>query len=54
MNNFGKPGKFNKDGSIDYDYYAEILNDSENTFVYGDETIEELEKTLEKYDYFKP
>jgi len=44
MKNFGKPGKFNKDGSIDYDYYAEILNDSENTFVYGDETIEELEK----------
>jgi hypothetical protein len=42
--NFGKPGKFNEDGSIDYDYYAEILNDSENTFVYGDETIEELEK----------
>ena len=44
MKNFGKSGKFNKDGSIDYDYYAEILNDSENTFVYGDETIEELEK----------
>ena len=44
MKNFGKPGKFNKDGSIDYNYYAEILNDSENTFVYGDETIEELEK----------
>ena len=44
MKNFGKPGKFNEDGSIDYDYYAEILNDSENTFVYGDETIEELEK----------
>ena len=44
IKNFGKPGKFNEDGSIDYDYYAEILNDSENTFVYGDETIEELEK----------
>ena len=44
MKNFGKSGKFNKDGSIDYDHYAEILNDSENTFVYGDETIEELEK----------
>ena len=43
MKNFGKPGKFNEDGSIDYDYYAEILNDSENTFVYGDESIESLE-----------
>ena len=44
MKNFGKPGKFNEDGSIDYDYYAEILNDSENTFVYGDESIESLEE----------
>ena len=43
MKNFGKPGKFNEDGSIDYDYYAEILNDSENIFVYGDESIESLE-----------
>ena len=43
MKNFGTPGKFNEDGSIDYDYYAEILNDSENTFVYGDESIESLE-----------
>ena len=51
--NFGKPGKFNDDGTIDYQYYAEHLNDSENTFVYGDETIEELESMLkERFDYY--
>ena len=51
--NFGKPGKFNDDGTIDYQYYAEHLNDSENTFVYGDETIEELEGMLkERFDYY--
>jgi len=50
--NFGKPGKFNDDGTIDYQYYAENLNDAENTFVYGDETIEELEGMLkEQRDY---
>ena len=57
MKNFGKPGKFNDDGSIDYDYYAEILNDSENTFVYGDEPIEELlsmeKETLDNYNEMK-
>ena len=51
--NFGKSGKFNDDGTIDYQYYAEHLNDSENTFVYGDETIEELEGMLkERFDYY--
>ena len=44
--NFGKPGKFNEDGTIDYDYYAEILNDAENDFVTGGESIEELEIML--------
>jgi len=57
MKNFGKPGKYNEDGSIDYDYYAEILNDSENTFVYGDESIEELlameKETLDNYNEMK-
>ena len=48
MKNFSKPGKFNDDGTIDYDYYAQAINDSENTFVYGDETIEELESMLQK------
>ena len=52
MKNFGKPGKYNEDGSIDYDYYAELLNDSENIYVYGDESIEELlameKETLDK------
>lgn len=52
MQNFGKPGKFDEDGNIDYDYYADILDDSENTVVYGDETIEELEALLkERTDY---
>ena len=50
MQNFGKPGKFDEDGNIDYDYYADILNDSENTFVYGDETIEELEFILKEHN----
>jgi hypothetical protein len=49
FSNFGKPGKFNKDGTVDYDYYAQILNDSENTFVTGDETIEELEFMLKEH-----
>ena len=57
MKNFGKPGKYNEDGSIDYDYYAELLNDSENTFVYGDESIEELlameKETLDNYNEMK-
>jgi hypothetical protein len=44
--NFGKPGKFNEDGTIDYDYYAQILNDAENDFVTGCESIEKLEKML--------
>jgi hypothetical protein len=44
--NFGKPGKFNEDGTIDYDYYAQILNDAENDFVTGGESIEKLEKML--------
>ena len=44
--NFGKPGKFNEDGTIDYDYYARILNDAENDFVTGGESIEKLEKML--------
>ena len=44
--NFGKPGKFNEDGTIDYDYYAQILNDVENDFVTGGESIEKLEKML--------
>ena len=47
--NFGKEGKFAEDGTIDYDYYAQILNDSENTFVTGDETIEELEFMLKEH-----
>ena len=52
IQNFGKPSKFNDDGTIDYEYYAENLNDAENTFVYGDETIEELEAMLkEQKDY---
>ena len=59
--NFGKPGKYNEDGTIDYDSYAEILNDSENTFVTGDETIDELEGMLKErlaehahmYDLYK-
>jgi len=46
--NFGKPGKFNEDGTIDYDYYAEILNDAENDFVTGGESIEELEIMLKE------
>ena len=41
--NFGKEGKFAEDGTPDYDYYAELLNHSEDTVVFGDETIEELE-----------
>ena len=49
FSNFGKPGKFNEDGTVDYDYYAQILNDSENTFVTGDETIEELEFMLKEH-----
>ena len=44
--NFGKPGKYNEDGTIDYDYYAQILNDVENDFVTGGESIEKLEKML--------
>ena len=52
IQNFGKKGRFNEDGTIDYEYYAENLNDAENTFVYGDETIEELESMLkEQKDY---
>ena len=47
--NFGKSGKFNEDGTVDYDYYAQILNDSENTFVTGDETIDELEFMLKEH-----
>ena len=50
MQNFGKPGKFDEDGNIDYDYYADILNDSENTFVTGNETIEELEFILKEHN----
>ena len=46
--NFGKPGKFNEDGTIDYDYYAEILNDAENDFVTGGESIGELEIMLKE------
>ena len=41
--NFGKEGKFVEDGTPDYDYYADLLNHSEDTVVFGDETIEELE-----------
>jgi len=41
--NFGKEGKFAEDGTPDYDYYADLLNHSEDTVVFGDETIEELE-----------
>jgi len=51
--NFGKKGKFYDDGTIDYEYYAQHLNDEENTLVYGDETIEELEAMLkERFDYY--
>ena len=57
MKNFGKPGKYHEDGSIDYDYYAELLNDSENIYVYGDESIEELlameKETLDNYNEMK-
>ena len=57
MKNFGKPGKYNEDGSIDYDYYADLLNHSEDTVVYGDESIEELEamekETLDNYNHMK-
>ena len=41
--NFGKEGRFYKDGTPDYEYYADLLNHSEDTVVFGDETIEELE-----------
>ena len=57
MKNFGKPGKYNEDGSIDYDYYADLLNHSEDTVVYGDESIEELlameKETLDNYNQMK-
>jgi len=57
MKNFGKPGKYNEDGSIDYDYYADLLNHSEDTVVYGDESIEELlameKETLDNYNEMK-
>ena len=53
MKNFGNPGQYNPDGSIDYGHYAEILNDSENIFVYGDESIESLEAMKkERFDYY--
>ena len=53
MKNFGKPGQYNPDGSIDYDYYAQILNDEENIFVSGLESIEELEAMKkERFDYY--
>ena len=53
IQNFGKKGRFNEDGTIDYEYYAENLNDAENTLVYGDESIEELEAMLkERFDYY--
>ena len=50
--NFNKEGKFAEDGTPDYEYYADILNDSENTFVNGDETIEELEIMLKEREAY--
>ncbi len=53
MKNFGKPGQYNPDGSIDYDYYAQILNDEENIFVSGLESIDELElMKKERFAYY--
>lgn len=47
-------GEVMEDGTPDYEYYAEILNDSENDFVQGNETLEQLEKMVkEKDDYMK-
>jgi hypothetical protein len=49
-----KQGEVLEDGTPDYEYYEEILNDSENDFVKGTETIEELEAMVkEKDDYMK-
>ena len=51
--NFGKEGRFYKDGTPDYEYYADLLNHSEDTVVFGDETIEELEalaKPVREYE----
>lgn len=40
------------DGTPDYEYYSEILDDAENQFVKGDETLEQLEKMVkDKEDY---
>lgn len=42
------------DGTPDYEYYSELLDDAENQFVKGDETLEQLEAMLkEKDDYMK-
>jgi len=44
-----KEGVFMEDGKTpDYEYYGDILDDSENTFVNGDETIEELQALLKE------
>jgi hypothetical protein len=57
-----KQGVFMEDGKTpDYEYYGDILDDSENTFVNGDETIGELEFMLKEreaeiadmYDMYK-
>ena len=53
MKNFGKPGQYNPDASIDYNYYAQILNDEENIFVSGLESIDELElMKKERFAYY--
>ena len=42
------------DGTPDYEYYSELLDDAENQFVKGDETLEQLEAMIkEKDDYMK-
>lgn len=43
-----KKGEVLEDGTPDYEYYEEILNDSENDFVTGTETIEELEAMVKE------
>ena len=35
---------------VDYDYYREILDDAENDFVQGDETLETLEAMVKEQD----
>lgn len=43
-----KQGEVLEDGTPDYEYYEEILNDGENDFVTGTETIEELESMVKE------